>query len=291
MYSLERFCLGWPWHEPKHAAALACELIRWATPKVAWADGDSEAGREQDRRNNAEVPEGDDPYRALGAQRVCVDPQEVTDARFYVANTLSWVTMFVDDTPIVAPKDFGDPDEHPLTRVYWYAAELGKQVEEACNRAGNRVYMDGIEQLKTQPAPKPKAGAKSSKHRQRDAFDIPDELIEARARWYAIGQSAKGSTEFLRKFASGSQVIGAADGIAGGLLNRIGIALANSGKPTEEITGRMFHWRVKDALKGKVLSPDMDANLRPAFEAAWSAGQYDFAYSLLQDLDQLAELP
>lgn len=66
-------------------------------------------------------------------------------------------------------------------------------------------------------------------------------------------------------------------------------SLAYAGKPTEEITSRMFHWRVKDALKGKELSPELDANLRPAFEAAWSAAEYEFAYSLLDNLDTLAD--
>jgi hypothetical protein len=51
----------------------------------------------------------------------------------------------------------------------------------------------------------------------------------------------------------------------------------------------MFHWRVRDALKGKTLPPELDANLRPAFEAAWSAGEYEFSYSLLADLDTLIE--
>jgi hypothetical protein len=84
-------------------------------------------------------------------------------------------------------------------------------------------------------------------------------------------------------------VIGAVDGAAGGILNNISSALAHAGKPTEEITGRMFHWRVRDALRGKTLPPELDANLRPAFEAAWSAGEYQFAYSLLEDLDTLVE--
>jgi hypothetical protein len=257
-------------------------LIRWATPKVEWARADSPEVAALDRRNNAEVPEGPegDPYRTPGEQRVCVDLPEVTDARFEIANVLAHVSVFIDGSPIVAPKDFGDPDEHPLTRVYWYAAELGKRVVEACNRAGNAIMTSGVE------AAREAAKAQASKK----PFEVPDELRETRDRWYSAGHSAKDATEFLRKFASGNQVIGAADGVAGGVLNRIGISLANSGKPTEEITGRMFHWRVKDALKGRELSPDMAANLQPAFEAAWSAGQYQFAYSLLADLDQLVDL-
>jgi hypothetical protein len=251
MNSLEHFCLKWPWHELRNAASLACDLIRWATPATRWADADAPEVVELDRRNDAEVPVGGDPYRSVGDQRVCIDSTEVSDARFEIMYTLSWISMFAENQPIVAPLDFGSPDEDPRTRIYWYAAELGKRTMTACELA---------------------------------AASVTDEKLASR--WHVVGFSTDEATEFLRKFASTGHLT---EGAAGNILNRIGTNLTVLGIPVEDITGQMFHWRVKDALKGKELSAEMTANLRPAFEAAWAAGEYDFAYSLLDDLDQFVE--
>lgn len=259
LWSLERFALGWPWHDPKNAAALACELIRWVTPEPRWVDADSPEVDAVDAVNHAEAPIGGDPYRSPGRPQICVDLTEVTEARFAIANVLTYVNMFVEERPIVAPQDFGDPDEHPLTRVYWYAAELGKRAVKSSNAAGEVL-------LRLMGAPQ-------------------------HARWLAAGNSAKEATEFLRKFATSNPVVGAIDGAGGSILNRINLQLAGVGTPTAEITARMFHWRVFDALRGKVLPPELEENLKPAFEAAWSAGQYDFAYGLLENVEVLAEDP
>ncbi len=275
MYSLERMSLGWAWNNARHAAALACELIRWAMPSTRWLPADSDTVRDLDKRLGAEEPTGGDPYRTAGEQRVNADPPEIVDARYEVSNVLAYITMFVEGQPITAPPGVGQPDEHPLTRLYWHAAELGKRVEAACHCAANTLYQDAV------------TTTMEGKLRK---IHVPDGIAELRARWSNTGSAAKYATEFLRKFATGNPVIGEVDGAAGGILNRISLALVYAGKPTEEITGRMFHWRVKDALKGKELSPELDANLRPAFEAAWSAGEYEFAYSLLADLDTIAEL-
>lgn len=216
--SIEKLSLGWAWHKATNAASLTCELLCWATPPTT-----------------------------------NVDPPEVVEARFEIANVLSYITMFAEGAPIVAPPDIAKPDEHPKTTLYWHAVTLGKRVVEACNRAA--VV-------------------------QKDA--------RLRDRWYGVGRSTQHAVEFIRKFATDNPVIGAADGAAGGILNRISMTLAHAGKPTEEIVGRVLHWRVRDALKGKELPPELDVNLRPAFEVAWSAGEYEFAYSLLADLDTLA---
>jgi len=275
MYSLERMSLGWAWNNARHAAALACELIRWAMPPTRWLSADADEVRDLDKRLGAEEPASGDPYRTAGAQRVNADPPEVGDARFAVSNVLSYIMMFVEGQPITAPPGVGQPDEHPLTRLYWHAAELGKGVEAACSFAANTLYQGAVT---------------STTENGRRKIHIPEGIAELRARWSNTGRAAKDATEFLRKFATNNPVIGAVDGAAGGILNRISLALVYAGKPTDEIVGRMFHWRVKDALKGKELSPELDANLRPAFEAAWSAGEFDFAYSLLADLDTIAEL-
>jgi hypothetical protein len=274
MYSLERMSLGWAWNNARHAAALACELIRWAMPSTRWLPADSDAVRDLDARLGAEEPVGD-PYRTAGEQRVNADPPEVVDARFEVSNVLTYIMMFVEGQPITAPPGVGQPAEHPLTRLYWHAAELGKRVEAACNVAANTLYQGAVTSTSENGIRK---------------INVPEGIAELRARWGNTGRAAKDATEFLRKFATGNPVIGEVDGAAGGILNRISLALVYAGKPTEEITGRMFHWRVKDALKGKELSPELDANLRPAFEAAWAAGEYEFAYSLLADLDTIADL-
>lgn len=289
LYSLERMSLGWGWNNAKNAAALACELLRWATPPQRWIvvepgeDGAYRGVGEEleeltvlERRLGVEQPVGGDPYREAGPQRVCVDPPEVTDARFEIANIVSYVMMFVEDRPITAPCDFGEPDDHPLKKLYWYAAHVGQRAESACNIAGNTLYRASVETTQANGSKK---------------IDIPNGIHELKSRWYRIGAAAKAATEFLRKFATNNPVIGEVHGAAGGILNQISSQLAYAGKPTEEITGRMFHWRVKDALKGKELSPELDANLRPAFEAAWAAAEYDFAYSLLEDLDTLVEQP
>ncbi len=251
--SVEHMALGWAWHDAKNAAALACELLRWATPKPNWVTGDDPAVTALDARLGAEQPIGGDPFREPGTQRVNADPPEVTDARFYIANVTSYIGAFVEGRVPDPPADFGQPEEHPLTRLYWYAAYLGSKTVEACNHAGNALK-----------------GA------------------EARLSWFGLGEAAKAATEFIRKFATSNPVIGAADGSASGTLNRIGGLLAYAGKPTDEIIGHMFYWRVKDALKGKQLPTDGEADLRAAFEAAWSAGEYEFAYSLLDDLDTIA---
>jgi len=256
--SLERFSLGWPWHVAKNAAALACELIRWATPAQVWVDSNDPRVAALDEHLRAEAPIDGDPYRVLGETRVLIDPVEVTEARFEINNIVGLVKAYVGDEPIDVPKDFGTFNDHPMTRLYWYATEIGKRAVTTAERAAVILRV-----------------AQST-----------DECT----RWSAAGNAARETCEFLRKHATNNPTVGMLDGAGGGVLHRISLVLANSGKPTEEITGRMFHWRVKDALKGKELSPELDANLRPAFEAAWSAGEYEFAYSLLEDLDQLAEL-
>lgn len=271
MWSLERFCLDWPWHDARNAAALACELIRWGLPPAEWADSDSAEADALNRELNAEIPV-DDPYRTSAAPRVCVDPQDVTDARFEVMNVLRYLQMFIKGEPIVPPANFGAPNEHPKTRLYWYAQALGKNVRFTCTRAGAAVLTRAANLT---PAP----------------VIFPLEAAQATCtRWNAIGTSAGEATEFIRKFASESATVGMIDGAGSAILHRIGIVLSGAGKPTEEITGRMFHWRVKDGLKGRELTPDLENNLRPAFEAAWSSGNYEFAYSMLADLDLIAAL-
>jgi hypothetical protein len=221
IYSLERMSLGWAWNDARNAAQLAAELLVWATPDVD------------------------------------VDGPEATDARSAVSTVIVYLRLLAEGAAVTAPVDVGREDEHPMTRLYWYAETLGKHVEQTCEYAARAV------------------------HRQPSRRD----------QWRWLGHAGKCATEFIRKFATQNPVIGAIDGAAGGILNRISAALAYSGKPTDEITGRMFDRRVHDALKGKELSSEMAANLRPAFEAAWSAGEYEFAYSLLADLDTLAALP
>jgi len=215
--SIEHMALRWAWHDAMNAAALACELLHWAMPVL-----------------NADSP-------------------EITNARDHVSFVCDYITAFVEGRVPDPPEDFGQPDEHPLTRLYWYAGYLGSRTVEACNRAAST----------------PKGAS-------------------TQLSWSGLGEAAKCATEFIRKFATSNPVIGAADGSASGTLNRIGGLLAYAGKPTDEIIGHMFYWRVKDALKGKALPTDLNANLRAAFEAAWSAGEYEFAYRLLDDLDTIA---
>jgi len=276
MWSLERFCLDWPWYDARNAAALACELIRWGLPPAEWADSDSERAHALNRELDAEIPV-DDPYRTSTAPRVCVDPQDVTDARFEVMNVLHYLQMFIKGEPIVPPPDFGGGNEHPKTRLYWYAQMLGKNVRTACGYAANAVLVRAASLTPTQKG-------------DQLVTTFEEEAQATRTRWNAIGTSAGEATEFIRKFASDSATVGLVDGAGSAILHRIGIVLSGAGKPTDEITGRMYHWRVKDGLKGRELTPDLEANLRPAFEAAWSSGNYEFAYSMLADLDQIAAL-
>jgi hypothetical protein len=256
--SLERFSLGWPWNEAKNAAALACELIRWAMPAPVWVTADDPQVAALDARLGAETPVGDDPYRTSGDTRVNVDPPEVTDARFEIANILVLLHSYVNDEPVLTPPDFGEPTDHAMTRLYWYAGHVGKRAVAMTDRAAVVLQVTRSD--------------------------------NECGRWRAVGHAAQEACEFLRKHATNNPTVGAIDGAGGGILHRISLDLVYAGKPTEEITGRMFHWRVRDALKGRELSPELDANLRPAFEAAWSAAEYKFAYALLQDLDQIAEL-
>lgn len=273
MWSLERFCLDWPWHDARNAAALACELISWVLPPPKWTDSDEADAL--NRELNAEIPV-DDPYRTSAAPRVCVDPEDVTDARYEVMNVLRCIRMFVDGEPIVAPVGFGEPDEHPKARLYWYAESLSKRVRTACGHAANAVLTRAASLT---PTPK--------------GDQLMTTFEEAQAtcmRWNAIGSSAGEATEFIRKFATDSATVGMIYGAGSAILHRIGIALSAAGKPTDEITGRMYHWRVKDGLKGRTLTPELEQNLRPAFEAAWSSKNYEFAYSMLADLDQITAL-
>ncbi len=250
--SIEHMALQWAWHNAMNAAALTCELLRWATPRPNWTTADDPVVAELDERLGAEIPVGGDPYRAAGSQRVNADPPEVTDARYYITNVSIYISAFIEGRVPDPPKDFGEPEEHVLTRLYWYAGYLGSKTVQACNNAAAV--------LKT---------------------------ADQRLQWTGLGEAAKVATEFIRKFATNNPVIGAADGSASGTLNRVGGLLAYAGKPTDEIIGHMFYWRVKDALKGKELPGELDADLRAAFEAAWSAGEYEFAYSLLDDLDTM----
>lgn len=273
--SLERMSLGWAWLDAKNAVALACELIRWGTPPVRWLSADSQEVHDLEDQLGVEQPVGGDPYRVLGDQRVCVDPQEVTDARFYLALALSYIAPLAEGKLPDPPADHGSPEEHPITRLYWYASYLGSKTVEMCNVAANTLYQSSVTTTN--------AGHGVQKIR------VPEGIADLKARWYAVGNAAKSACEFIRKFATQNPVIGAIDGAAGGILCRIGESLAITGKPTDEIVGRMLHWRIKDALRGKELTSELAQNLRPAFEAAWSAGEYDFAYSLLDHLDVLAE--
>ena len=243
LYSLERMSLGWPWHAPKHAAGLAVELINWATP-----------------------PAADD------------DTPEIVDARQMIVLAMSYVTAFANGTPINVPTNWGTPDDHPMTRLYWYAPELGKCTVGACNAVAEAIRFNVVE-----PTRKKVSGLQK--------FTTPSREVNLLChRWRAAGTATQHAVEFLRKYATDNPTVGEIDGAGGGILNRIGFTLAyNAAQPTEEITGRMFHWRVRDALKGKPLPPELDANLRPAFEAAWAAAEYQFAYSLLADLDTLVE--
>jgi hypothetical protein len=279
LFSLERMSLGWPWHEPKNAAGLACELVRWTTPSPVWATSDSPEAHAVDAANNAEEPvEDGNPYRDAGRQRVCVDLPAVTDARFAIAHAMSFVAAYAKDEPIIVPDDWGLIDDPADKRLYWYAPELGKHAVGACQAAAEAIRFSVVEPTRK------KAGGL-------EKFTTPSREITLLCnRWQAAGTAAQHAVEFLRKFATCNPTVGAIDGAGGGILNRISITLAvNAAQPTEEITGRMFHWRVRDALCGKTLPPELDANLRPAFEAAWSAGEYKFAYSLLEDLDTLVE--
>jgi len=255
IHSLEHMSLGWAWHDAKNATRLAIELLRWGTPPTKWVQPDDPAVAEWNERMNAEEPVGGDPYRTLGDQRVNVDMPEEIDARFEINNVCVYLGQFSDGIAIQAPPGAGRDDEHPMTRLYWYADVMSKRIGQACERAAVTAK-DG----------------------------------DLRERWRWIGHAAKVATKFIHKIATGNPVIGSIDGAAAGILRDIGAALAYSGKPTDEIVGRMFHWRVRDALKGKELSPELEVNLRPAFEAAWSAGEYEFAYSLLADLDTIATL-
>ncbi len=255
LISLERFSLGWPWHEVKNAVALACELIRWAMPAPVWVDANDPQVAALDARLGAETPIGGDPYRTVGPQHVNIDPPEVTEARFEIANILALLSSYVNNEPVIAPPDFSAPNDHPMTRLYWYAIEIGKRAVAMTGRAAVVLQV-----------------ARSDNEC---------------GRWRAVGHAAQGACEFLRKHATSNPTVGAIDGAGGGILHRISLDLAYAGKPTEEITGRMFHWRVRDALKGKELSPELNANLRPAFEAAWSAGEFQFCYEMFDGLDQL----
>jgi len=258
--SLEQFALGWAWHDARNAAALACELIRWATPSQVWVAADDPILDALDKHMNAEVPEGDDPYRTPGDMKFLADPVEVSEARFEIGNILGLVMSYVHGEPVLAPADFGEPTDHPMTRLYWYIVEAGKRTVAYGERAGQV-----LQKLR------------------------PDLSHEELSRWYHAACAAREACEFLRKHATGNPTVGEIDGAGGGILHRISLHLVHAGKPSAEVTGRMFHWRVRDALKGKQLAPEMEENLRPAFEAAWSSGEYEFAYSLLADIDQLAE--
>lgn len=273
--SITHMSLGWAWHDAKNAAALACELIRWALPPVRWTRADAPEITELEQRLGCEQPAGDDPYRVSGEQRVCADPQEVTDARFYVATALSFVSALANGETPEPPADAGSPEEHPLTRLYWYASYLGTKTIEMCNSAANATY-----QLAIATGPSIPGMTK---------ITVPAGVTELKQRWYATGHAVQAACEFIRKFASSNPVVGDSNGAAGAILFKIGSSLAHAGQPTDEIIGRMFHWRVKDALKGKELTPELEANLRPAFEAAWTAGEYEIAYSLLDDLDVTVE--
>jgi hypothetical protein len=147
------------------------------------------------------------------------------------------------------------PEDHPRTRLYWYAHHLGKHVLETTEQAACVLQVA----------------------RSTDDY----------THWRIAGRAASVATEFLLKWATENPTVGTAEGIGAAVLHKISCALA-AHKPTEEITGRMFEWRVKDALRGRVLDPELEANLRPAFEAAWMAKEFEFAYSLLDSLDTLA---
>ena len=81
----------------------------------------------------------------------------------------------------------------------------------------------------------------------------------------------------VRKFAVKSQAAGAPDGA--GNANLINIVNLLSEYEVAQVEDRVIHWRFVDGLRGRPFDPE----LRPAFEAAWIAEQYEFAYSLLED--------
>jgi len=245
LQTLERFCLGWPWHEPRCSAALACELIQWARGAIPSAT-------------------------------------ELTAANTHIDTVIEQVQAFVRGEDLLAqtfPDAVSSPSPFTVdqkTRLYWHAVDLGHQAVEAVKACNWSWYV---------PVDDDDEDGKAT-HAQKELVATRRDL---QARWSAIGQAVQLLTEFLRKYATQSMTVGAADGIGNVILTRIGTALACTGTPPVEIHGRMLYWRMRDALGGAEPPVDIANDVRAAFEAAWMAGKYEFAYGLVDSIAILVD--
>jgi hypothetical protein len=106
------------------------------------------------------------------------------------------------------------------------------------------------------------------------------------ARWRVVGRATYHMMEFLQKFATGSLVVGAPDGVGNAILVRVGREMIEGLGLSGDVERRVLNWRIHDGLKDRVVSAEMRENLRLAFEAAWMIREYEFGYRLLEGLEQ-----
>lgn len=249
----ERIWFGWPWFDLRNSAALAVELARRTVPPQPTVAATPIVGT------------GRGPYRApttiSGAE-----PTELFDARCAIGAALGLTAIYAQGDAPTVPADFESQYDDPMVRLYWYAPELGKMAKRTAQRAMAAVY--------------PHRGQRR-RPSEKEAVEI--EAAKERAmRWSFAGEAASQAVDIVRKFAARSPNTTTPEGA--GNANLAAVARMLIARPfcvdPDEIGDRVIHWRFTDGLRGR--SPDPD--LRPAFEAAWMAEEYVFAYGLLDPL-------
>lgn len=250
--------VGWPWNDPRNAAAFAAELIRCALPAL-----------------DAEITDDEGAYRPL-YRPAEVEPAEVFDARCAVNTVLDCLDRYVAGREIdVPPGEVSEPD--PKSRLYWYAGLIG----DRARRLSTQAAFVHSRRIKRQPP-----------LWEIEEKDVPEALLAQR--WMVAGEAAKAATEFIQKRAIGQPgaVSGAPDGTGNAVLGRIARDALIPIRPErlaiispDDLQRRVIDWRIRDATHGRLLPEDIVEDLHDAFEAAWMAGRFEFGYSLLDAPD------
>jgi hypothetical protein len=204
--------------------------------------------------HDAEKPIDDGhPYRSAPGELINVDSVIVTEARFSVIWALSKIERLIEGRPVDVPRDFDRAIEDPLSRVYWYGHSLATEARRTCDRAAQSL---------TRYTP------------QGPEYDAD------RHAWLTIGDATVAAMEFIHKHATGNLSVCSEDGAANAVLRKVALTVGVF-KPTDDLVDRILNVRLDDAAHGTHLSFELKSTIKDAFEAAWIAGEFDFAYGLI----------
>jgi hypothetical protein len=224
---------------------------------LPWKDSSRAAGLAADvcrmilpRAPKLQIVGDGDPYRGRVEPAASDDHVEVPDARGYITRAIRFLEAFANgeimEIDLPTNLDDYDGDDH-VSRVYHTAREYGDD-------------------------------AKTSAYGLRPE-DVTDKQQQTIQRWLAAGEATWEAIHIVQKWASRSDGGGH---VHNGYLTRIvAIAIDKALVEFEEIDRSVLKWRYRDALDGL----PSDEEHRLAFECAWEIGKYQFAYNLMEPVE------